>query len=98
MSSRAKTLKRLRRTKTGWSDDELCIALEQFGFEFQRMARHGYLYRHPVLAKKHPDLDVRKEHAYVLVPRGNEVRRYAAEQVLAAIEALLDYLKEQDDG
>lgn len=97
MTEREDTLRRLRQNKTGWTADELCRALERFGYEFERMARHGHLYRHPILAEEHPDLETRKKHAYVLVPRGNELRRYAAEDVLASIEVLIKYLKERDD-
>lgn len=76
----------------------MCRLLEHYGYELERHANHGHLYRHRVLAEEHPELAVRKRHAYVLVPRGNELREYAVREAVDSIDALLDFLRAQEDN
>lgn len=97
MASGAKLLKRMARSKSGWSASDFRRVLEHFGYEFQRHANHGFLYRHEELAEEHPDKEVRMEHAYVLIPRGNELREYVTEEVIASIQALMAFRKERED-
>ena len=95
MSAGADLLDRLRRTKCGYSQDDFTDGLVDLGYEFVREARHGRIFRHPVLAS-HPNLDVRVRNAQILIPKGRELKEYVAREVLASIEILLAYMKERD--
>jgi hypothetical protein len=79
---------RLRRTSTGYSQQDFRAGLEALGYVMVREVRHGQLYRHPRLAA-HSDVDVRKELAQLVIPKGRELREYVAKNVLRSIEALL---------
>ena len=88
MGGRDEALERLRNTLVGYSQDALCGFLEDGGYEFQRHARHGSMYRHPRLARDHPDLAIRKRFAYVVVQKGAQVKAAAARDVRDALEVL----------
>lgn len=81
-------LTHLKQTLVGYGQDELCGYLEDSGYEFQRHARHGAMYRHPGLAEDHPELEIRKRWAYVVVPKGSPVKAGAARNVRDAIEVV----------
>jgi hypothetical protein len=88
MASLEDALQQLRRTLVGYSQSELGGFLEAGGYEFQREARHGRIYRHPRLASEHPDVAVRKRHAYVVVQKGTDLKAGAARDVRDALEVV----------
>lgn len=45
------------------------------------------MYRHAKMATEHPDLDVRKRHAYAVVQKGRELKPGATKDVNEALEA-----------
>ena len=86
----------MRRTRTGWSQEDFCRVLEHFGFLLVRHVRHGAMYRHPLLSA-HPDLAVRQQMAQVVIPKGTSLRDYVAEEVVARIDLLTEYRREIGD-
>jgi hypothetical protein len=87
----------LRRNPVGHSERDFERILVYNGFEFVRQARHGAMYRHPELAL-HPDLTIRRDKAWVLIPNGCENKRYVARDVVAAIELVERIRKEKTGG
>ena len=96
MAKGPKLLEEMRRTKAGWKQSDFFPVLEYYGFEFVRHANHGALYRHPELAR-HPDLSVRMTLAQMMVPKGNPVKEWVAEEVIARVDFLLS-LTSRPDG
>ena len=94
LSAGADLLDRLRRTKCGYSQDDFTVGLIDLGYELVREARHGKIFRHPILAS-HPNLDVRMRNAQILIPKGRELKEYVAREVLASVEILMAYGKER---
>lgn len=88
MARGPKILERIRRSKAGVSERDIFSVLEYYGYELVRQVQHGAMYRHPDLAR-HPELEVRRSLAQVIVPKGSPVKEYVAEQVLASVDALL---------
>ena len=81
---------RLPATKAGYSQDDLVSILEHYGFEFVRKANHGLVYEHPELY----DAGLHDE-ASIMIPRGKELRKVYAADVLKAIEAVVAHRKER---
>lgn len=91
-------LARMRRTpRGGWKQRDFITVLEHYQYQFVRHVNHGAMYRHPELAK-HPELDVRQRLAQLVIPKGDELKGYVAEDVVASIDALLKIQKEVRDG
>lgn len=86
---------RLRRTLSGYSQEELGAILVSQGYVLDRQARHGEIYRHPELATEHPELAVRRRYAYLLIPKGRELKAVYARNVLEALEVLASWRKEK---
>lgn len=97
MASARQLRRRMRRTRAGWSDAECRRVAEYYGYEFQRVARHGYLHRNDVIATQHPDTEIRKRYAYLLIPRG-EVRRYVVDDLLDGIDVYLALTSERPEA
>ena len=89
-------ISKLYETEAGYSQRDLQGILEYYGYQLDRHARHGALYVHPEL-RGHPDRTVRMTYARVLVPKGQDLPRYAARDVKASVEALLAYREETGD-
>ena len=83
---------RLRATKAGYSQGDLVAILEHYGFEFVKEAKHGLVYEHPELA----NAGARNE-ASIMIPRGKELRKVYAGDVLKAVEALLAHKRGRSD-
>lgn len=94
MASGEELLDRLRRTKAGWSAKDFDRLLTHYGY-VSKPVNHGLLYRSGELAG-HPDLEVRRKLAQVVVPRGTELRKYVGRKVEASIHALLRLREEVD--
>jgi hypothetical protein len=90
MSSGPKLLEQMRATKAGWAERDFSSVLEYYGCEVQRHARHGAIFRHPLLAS-HPDLEVRRDFAYVMIPKSRSSKEYVAENLIRSVDALLAY-------
>lgn len=97
MASGETLLERLRASQAGHSQRDICSVLEYYGFEFQRPAKHGALYRHPELAE-HPDIEVRKKYSHVIVPKGDDLLPYVARKVLGSLDALFSMREEKADA
>jgi len=97
MASGEELLDKIRESHSGHKQGDFRRLLESYGFVFLRHARHGAIFRHPELTE-HPDLDVRKSLAHVMVPKGDDLRPYVARKVLASIDALFDLRGRTDDG
>ncbi|HEV2131996.1 MAG TPA: hypothetical protein VGR27_12870 [Longimicrobiaceae bacterium] len=97
MARGPKLLEDMRRSKSGWGESDFFSILEYYGYELERQARHGSFYRHPLLAS-HPDIEVRRNRAQIVIPKGRQLREYVAEKVVASIDTLLAYQKELDNG
>jgi hypothetical protein len=76
---------------------DLCELLVRYGFEEVRPAKHGRMFRHPILAKEHPDINIRMTYAYVQVPRDSQDHFYPARDVKNAIAAVLAFETERKD-
>ena len=63
------------------------------GYELKRHTRHGARMVHPELAK-HPDLEVRRDRSWILVPVGSSLPTYVADDVLKAA-ALLESIRQE---
>lgn len=83
-------IQRLRATKAGYSQSDFVSIVEHYGFEFVREANHGLVYEHPELhdAGLH---DV----ASIMIPKGRELRKCYATDVLKAVEAVVAHRKER---
>jgi predicted RNA binding protein YcfA (HicA-like mRNA interferase family) len=90
-------LEAMRRSASGWSQEDFMRVLEAHGFELVRHVRHGAFYRHPVLAR-HPDAAIRSQMAQVVIPKGNSLRDYVAEEVIKRIDLLAVTEPGGDDG
>lgn len=88
MGSLEDALEQLRRTLAGHSQEQLCSFLVDAGYELQREARHGKIYRNAKIAEQHPDVAARQRYAYVVVQKGRDLKPGAAASVLAALEFL----------
>lgn len=80
-------LGKIFRTYGNISQDDVCSALEELGYQFDRNSRHGRFYWCRELAE-HPDLAVRTKFAYFDVPNRDEVRRYTIRNVREAARLL----------
>ena len=95
--AKGKTLSELlETTDAGFSQNDLASILLHHGYEFVRKARHGAIYKHPMLVV-HPDETVRRRFARVMIPVGNDLPKYAARAVRDSIHALLEY-REGENG
>jgi len=89
-------LDRLRRTTAGYSQADFDAGLQDLGYEFIREVRHGRMYRHALLAS-HPDVDVRRRLAHVVIPKGRELKQYVGREVLESVTVLMDYRAQQEN-
>lgn len=89
VAKKREPVERLRATKAGYSQKDLVSILEHYDFEFVRDANHGLVYEHRELA----EAGARNE-ASIMIPRGKELRRVYAADVLKAVEAVLAHRKE----
>lgn len=87
------TLDKLRLSPGGHSQRVYIALLRRLGYELERQTRHGARLSHPLL-RKHPDLQIRRDRSWVLIPRGRRLRAWVAETVLASVEVLEKYRKE----
>ena len=87
---------RLETTDAGSSQNDRASILLHHGYEFDRNARHGAIYKHPELVA-HPDETVRRRFATVMIPAGNDLPPYAARAVRASVHALVEY-EEGENG
>lgn len=87
----------MRRSPAGHSQRDFCTVLEYYGYTLVRHVRHGAMYRHPELAA-HSDVEVRRSLARVVVPKGDELKDYVAEEVIASVDFLLSTRNESKDG
>lgn len=83
-------VEQLRSTKAGYSQADLVAILESYGFEFVRDAKHGLVYENAELA----NAGASKE-ASIMIPRGRELRKVYAADVLKSVEAVLAHREEE---
>ena len=90
VSKKRDPIQPLRETKTGSSTSHVGSMVEHYGFECVRAAKHGLVYEHPELhdAGLH---DV----ASIMIPKGRELRKCYATDVLKAVEAVVAHRKER---
>jgi hypothetical protein len=91
------TLEGLKAAKAGHSQAEIIALLQSLGYEFSRNTRHGARMVHPQLAK-HPDLKIRRDHSWILVPVGRSLPTYVADDVLVAAALLKSIQTEEMPG
>jgi hypothetical protein len=96
MASGEGLLRKVRESQSGHSQEDFCRLLEYYGYELQRHAKHGAIYRHADLAS-HADPEVRREHANIMVPKGDALRPYVARKVLAPLDILFGLKKGKED-
>lgn len=83
MASGETLLERMRQSRVGYSDRDFFRLLEYYGYELDRHARHGAIYRHAEL-RGHPNPNVRQ----LMIPKGNSLPAYVAGKVIASIDVL----------
>lgn len=92
MASGDTMLVRMRASSAGWADGDFYRVLDYHGYQLVRHARHGAIFRHPVL-DSHPDPKVRQ----IMIPKGRELPGYVTGKVLASVDALLRVQSEQEE-
>ena len=87
------SIKRLRASKAGHSQEGYVALLKSLGYELVRHTRHGARLSHPEL-RRHPDLIVRRDKSWLLIPVGRRLPEYVAEDVLESVAILEKVRKE----
>lgn len=80
-------------SKVDRSQKDYIALLQSLGYELVRDTRHGARLSHPEL-RSHPDLEIRRDHSWVLIPVGRRLPEYVADDVLKSIELLQKVRKE----